>query len=306
MAYCVKCGVELDDKIESCPLCGTPAINPETLKPKQREEEENPFTFSGNSVREMSEILTQPIIHRISHKTAAFFSISMLIPIITVLLIDILTHNAITWSFYPIISVLYVWLSMVFPFLFKTGKRLNFLINFIVVSVIFLLLIDGFIPPVSWAWFPIISMVLLFVILTTPTYIGKRYIFPTIIVYTTAVALFLWALEYISGRGHWFLTLALPLTLLTGGFALLGNGINTRLLKRNRPGYKYTSAATIFVIFSGLAIGVDIICTLYSTDRTLIEWSLYVSGASLLVAAFLYIAGANKRFRNLLKKKFQV
>ncbi|MBC8452440.1 MAG: hypothetical protein H8D65_01125, partial [Spirochaetes bacterium] len=259
MAYCVKCGVELDEKIEVCPLCGTPVIDPETLKPKQIEEESH-FTLPGNSAREMSEILTQPITHRISHKTAAFFSISMLISVITVLLIDILTNNAITWSFYPIVSVLYVWLSLFFPFLFKTGKRLGFLVNFTVVSVIFLLLIDGFIPPVSWAWFPVISLILLFVIITTPTYIGKRYVFPLIIVYTTATVLFLWSLEYLTG-GNWFLTLALPLTLLTGGLALLGNGINTRLLKGNRPGCKYTSAASIFVIFSGLAVVVDIICT---------------------------------------------
>ncbi|NQT60170.1 MAG: hypothetical protein HQ557_14400 [Bacteroidetes bacterium] len=304
MAYCVKCGVELDDKLETCPLCGIPAIDPETLKPKQIKEE-NPLPFSGITSREISEILTQPIMHRIPHKTAAVFSITMLIPVITVLLIDVLTNNAVTWSFYPILSVLYVWISLVFPFLFKTGKRLNFLINFTVASVIFLLLMDGFIPPVSWAWYPIMSLLLLFIIITTPAFIGKRYTFPSIIVYTVATALFLWFLKYLAG-GQWFLTLALPLTLLTGGLALLVNGINTLLIKGNRPGHKYTLAASAFVVLAGLSIGIDIICTLYITNRSFIDWSFYVSGAALLVAVFLYVAGGNERFRNLLEKKFHV
>ena len=28
MSYCVNCGVELDASARSCPLCGTPVINP--------------------------------------------------------------------------------------------------------------------------------------------------------------------------------------------------------------------------------------------------------------------------------------
>jgi hypothetical protein len=304
LAYCVKCGVELDEKLETCPLCNIPVIDPETLRPKKKEEE-NSFSLPGVTSREISEILTQPIMHRISHKTATLFSITMLIPVITVLLIDIFAHNAITWSFYPILSVFYIWLSLVFPFLFKTGKRLNFLINFIVASIIFLLLIDGFIPPVIWAWYPIISLLLLFIIIATPTFLGKRYRFPSIIVYTAATALFLWALEYLSG-GNWFLTLALPLTLLAGVLVLLINGINTQLLKENRPGYKYTSAASAFIFLAVLSIGIDTICTLFIKNRSFIDWSLYVAGATFLVAVFLYIAGANERFRNFLEKKFHV
>ena len=304
MAYCVKCGVELDDKLETCPLCNIPVIDPETLKPKLIHEE-NSFELSGISTREISEILTQPIMHRISHKTAALFSITMLIPVITVLLIDILTNNGVTWSFYPILSVLYVWLSLVFPFLFKTGKRLNFLINFVVASIIFLLLIDGFIPPVIWAWYPIISLLLLFIIITTPTFLGKKYRFPSIIVDMAATALFLWVLEYLAG-GEWFLTLALPLALLTGVLILLISGIITLLAKKNRPGYKYTSAASTFIVLAGLSIGIDTICTLFITNRSFIDWSIYVSGAALLVSVFLYIAGANKLFRSFLEKKFHV
>lgn len=304
MAYCIKCGVELDDKLENCPLCNIPAFDPETLKPKQTKEE-NSSAFSGFPPREISEILTQPIIHRISHKTAALFSITMLIPVITVLLIDILTNNAVSWSFYPILSVLYTWLSLVFPFLFKTGKRLNLLINFVIASVIFLLLIDGFIPPVSWAWYPVMSLLLLFVIITTPTFIGKRYRFPIIIVFTTATALFLWFLEYLAG-GEWFLNLALPLTLLSGGTMLLINGINTHLIKRNRPGHTYTSAASAFLILAVLSILIDTICTFYIATRTSPDWSFYAAGAALLISVFLFIAGSNERFRSLLEKKFHV
>ena len=29
MSYCVKCGVELDEGAERCPLCGTPAWKPD-------------------------------------------------------------------------------------------------------------------------------------------------------------------------------------------------------------------------------------------------------------------------------------
>lgn len=32
MSYCVNCGVELEDSLESCPLCHTPVINPNDLQ----------------------------------------------------------------------------------------------------------------------------------------------------------------------------------------------------------------------------------------------------------------------------------
>lgn len=34
MSYCVKCGVELDEGAERCPLCGTPAWKPDETAPR--------------------------------------------------------------------------------------------------------------------------------------------------------------------------------------------------------------------------------------------------------------------------------
>ena len=34
MSYCVKCGVELDEGAERCPLCGTPAWKPDETEPR--------------------------------------------------------------------------------------------------------------------------------------------------------------------------------------------------------------------------------------------------------------------------------
>lgn len=302
MAYCIKCGVELEDKLVKCPLCDTLVIDPETLKPKQIKKENLPV-FSGITSREISELLTHPIMHRISYKTATVFTITMLIPVIVLLLVDVISHNAITWSFYPILTVLYFWTSLVFPFLFKTGKRLNLLINFTVASVIFLLLMDGFIPPVSWAWYPITSLILLFILITTPAFIGKKYTFPIIIIYTAAATLFLWFLETLSA-GEWFLQLGLPITLLTSGIALFENGLATIMLRKRRPGSFFFYAATAFISMAILCLGIDVILTLHLPTRPSIGWSLYVSGAILLVSIFLFISGGNTKLRNFLEKKF--
>ena len=48
MSYCVNCGVELDASAASCPLCGTPVVNPNELMKK--EEAQIPFPAKKGQV----------------------------------------------------------------------------------------------------------------------------------------------------------------------------------------------------------------------------------------------------------------
>ncbi len=302
MPYCINCGVKLDDNLITCPLCGTPVIDPKTLRPRS----ENLILqkpVSEGSSWEISDILTQPLIHKVSQKTAAISTITLLIPIITTLVWDILTSNAITWSFYPILSMLYFWFAVFFPSLFKTGRRMSFILNFGIATTIYLLLLDGFIPPVTWAWYPMLGIGLVLAVIITPVFLGRRYTFPVIIVYTGAGSLFLWGVESLTG-GYWFLTLALPIALLTGGAAILINGLYTLISRRPADGSPYRAAAVSAAIAAVYFAGVDIICTLYIPTRASIGWSYIPGGILLLLSVLLFITGGNRKLRSFLEKKF--
>ena len=306
MPYCVRCGVELDSNISVCPLCHTPVIDPETLKPVEKRENRM-ATFTGVNTREISEMLNQPVIHRIPKWMTLFFTGTLLLAVIFTLLIDILSNNTITWSFYPILSALYIWLALVFPFMLKAGNRLGFLANFNAATIIYIFLIDGFIPPVSWAWYPVISLMLLTIIIVTPAYFGKRYAFPIIMIYYAGISLFLWALERLL-TGSWFLPLALPILSLVCGGALIMNSVSAGIMKTRKwdDTYDkgYLASSLVIVIAAGMAVGIDAICTRYIPTRAAMGWSFITGGALVLIAAFLLIAAFNERLKMFLTKKF--
>jgi hypothetical protein len=302
MAYCVRCGVKLEDRLTVCPLCGTPVIDPDTLLPKTAGTPDTEGNDGHESV-EISELLTQPPAHRLSPKTAALSSLALLVPIITTLVIDIITHNAVTWSFYPILSLLYTWFAFFFPSLFRLGRRLSYAVNFGIATIIYLLLLDGFLPPVSWAWYPIIGIGLIIVILSAPVLFGKRYRFPVIIVYGAAAVLALYLITLVRGSS-WFTPLALPLVLFGLALALLLNGLRTIGIRRGRPGFSLRFAAASAVAAAVYGFFTDMVVTAYLPARTSLGWSCITGPVLLFTAVLLLCISGSSRLRSYAEKKF--
>lgn len=105
MSYCVQCGVRLAEDLHSCPLCHTPVINP-NLKETHKGESEQPQRM-------------EEIIERMDRNYLRQLSVAlMMIPILTVLLIDII-DGGVTWSPYAIGAMAMCWFFFVVPVVFR-------------------------------------------------------------------------------------------------------------------------------------------------------------------------------------------
>lgn len=304
MAYCVACGVKLQEEMLTCPLCHTPAIDPKTLTKRSVVKDTNVLTDFDSSL-EFSDLLVQPVTHRLSHRAAAVSSLLLLIPVFILLAIDIIINVALTWSFYPIISLIYVWSAFLFPFLFKSRKRLEFALNVGASTIVFMLLIDGYAPPVTWAWFPILSLASLTLLTLTAIFLTKRHKFPAILIFTATIALFLMAIALLT-QGSWYLPLALPLVLLTGALSLGLNGTFWLVGRGRTSGAGFGRAAFSGIFLAVYCLGIDLICTLYLPDRTHLGWSFVCIAILLPLSAFLLVAHGNSRLRSYMEKKFHI
>ena len=103
MSYCVHCGVELDNWETKCPLCQTPVIDPrqdrDTALPQER--------------RLSSE---QPLTRVNKRLFVLLVGVLLLIPLITVVIVNLATTHTLTWALYVLGSELCFWTIFVLPF----------------------------------------------------------------------------------------------------------------------------------------------------------------------------------------------
>lgn len=109
MSYCVNCGVELDSSAKKCALCATPVVNPNILK---AEETDKPFSDAVQ--------LPKGIKKRF---LALAISVTMLVPNIVMLFLNIFFIQNGFWSIYVLASCILVWVLFVFPLLIKKRIR---------------------------------------------------------------------------------------------------------------------------------------------------------------------------------------
>ena len=138
MAYCVKCGVELDKQLTSCPLCTTPVYLPEEL------DEDTHSTYPERKQRKRTKQ-----VNLVPSKTFVYLmTFIIVIPLIVCLMIDVRRNHTISWSFYPVSSLILFWILIAYPALIKRYSLLKVLtidIYSVVFSNIFKSLFRGFI-----------------------------------------------------------------------------------------------------------------------------------------------------------------
>lgn len=104
MSYCVNCGVELDETLRRCPLCGTEVINP------NRKSEPDPATRPYPTKVELLE----------RRATRRFFllmaTLMLLIPPIVCLICDVLSAGRLSWSAYVIGATAMAYVYVLIPF----------------------------------------------------------------------------------------------------------------------------------------------------------------------------------------------
>jgi hypothetical protein len=104
MPYCSQCGVEVEDYADVCPLCSTPINKNKNITGKKK------VRFPDRPV--------------IANKTGVFrflaweiVSVSLLTAFSIIVLTNFIMAAGITWAWYPMASLLTVWLLATFPLL---------------------------------------------------------------------------------------------------------------------------------------------------------------------------------------------
>ena len=109
--YCVKCGVELQAGVETCPLCGLRVYHPDlTETPEARPYP--PFAGGGERVRSGGLLL--------------ILSFLFALPIIICLLVDLKLTGRVTWSGYAVFGVLAAYIAVCLPLWFRRRNPVVF------------------------------------------------------------------------------------------------------------------------------------------------------------------------------------
>jgi len=136
MSYCTNCGVELDDDMILCPLCGL-TIGKDEVDNTSKQSEYYP-----------SDII---LLHKKETRTH-IWELSGIIAfsgIVVCTIVDFVIHKSLSWSLYADTSILASWICLT---LILLAFRKYFLIfpGFLLTVLTMLFLFDLFSPPVNW------------------------------------------------------------------------------------------------------------------------------------------------------------
>lgn len=143
MPYCSRCGVEVAEQTESCPLCDAPiqrldAATPregQAAYPQQLIDPEDAYSLSKAERRRIAvEILS----------LAAFLASAAL------LLVDTLSDSSLGWSRYAVASVIFGWVVLIAPLVLYHRPKAALALDS-VATVVFILVIDWFDGALSWS-----------------------------------------------------------------------------------------------------------------------------------------------------------
>jgi hypothetical protein len=139
MLFCSNCGVELDDNMQFCPLCGkATGVNPN---------ENNDKSITSKNFTEQYLPLTTKQKIRLFWELS---SLSFLSGFIVTFLIDLIHDKHVSWSLYPMICILSTWIYItLFCFVFK--KKILFIIGFFL-NTLFLLTMLDFLDNLNISW----------------------------------------------------------------------------------------------------------------------------------------------------------
>lgn len=110
--YCIKCGVELSDAENTCPLCGTTVIKHPELKRKIESKQYPPKRYQSHEIRPFGWLFI----------ITALFIITLL----TVFICDFQLNDRVSWSGYVIGALITFYVTCVLPFWFKNANPVIF------------------------------------------------------------------------------------------------------------------------------------------------------------------------------------
>ncbi|HHU90291.1 MAG TPA: hypothetical protein GXZ22_04450 [Clostridiaceae bacterium] len=294
MAYCVRCGVELQKGLETCPLCNTEVVLPDD---NGIEEGMRPF----------SERIPRDVRPRVNLAPSRAFVILVtfiiLVPLLITLIIDFSTNRTITWSFYPVTSLVLLWILIAYPSLLKGHTTFQVITMDILSIAVFLMSLDlysGSFP--EWSQYPALALLLIWVYIAIPILLTWKKIYLIAIIWCSGTAVFLFALDKLTGGRDWFLTLGLPVLVLVSLAAIT---IVVMAKKAKNKPLLITGVSLLTV--SVLTIGIDALTNLFVHGKLLIAaWSPILAAVFIPAAVLLFIVNASPELKAYFIKKFHI
>lgn len=152
MAYCVQCGVELTTGTPACPLCHTRVLHPDALDASTPEQPEH----------------VETAIDRIDRVYGRRLSIALLlVPMLTVTLLDFIGGGGLTWSPYVTGALICLYCWFVVPVFYKFSRPYMYIAVDTLALCSYLLLIALINDGISWfvgLALPVVMAVGLFVL----------------------------------------------------------------------------------------------------------------------------------------------
>jgi len=291
MAYCVKCGVELEKNVNSCPLCSTPVYLPDDTDESAMRS--YPERVQKNQARHVNLVPSKTFVY--------LMTFVLVIPAIVCFMVDIRGNGVVSWSFYPLASLLLFWVLMAYPALMKRYSFMKVLTIDIYSVVLFLISLDlysgGFL---SWSVFPVSSLLLVWVYFLLFFIFGRKKPGYIAIIGFITTALYLYLLEQAT-KSVWFFKLALPILILL--FVL----ICFVLFLSNYKSFKGAGLSGLIIFALSLfCLGCELIINNFVYGNSSLFWSLIVAGVLMPLSIFLFLVQSNEEFRVYLQKKFHL
>lgn len=143
MPYCSRCGVEVVDGSESCPLCSTPIQNLDTTLRREEQAAYPQHIIDPEDAYNLSKAERRRIgVELLS--LAAFLASAALI------LVDKLSHVSLGWSRYAVASVIFGWLIAIAPVILYHQAKAAIALDSVAI-VAFLLVMDWFDGSLTWS-----------------------------------------------------------------------------------------------------------------------------------------------------------
>jgi len=290
MAYCVKCGVELERNLTACPLCNTPVYYRE-----EADEEYRPYPDRSQRIRPRHVNLVP------SKAFVYLMTFIIVIPMFVCLMIDFKSNRTVTWSFYPVASLLLLWILMAYPALMKRYSFIKVITIDIYSVVLFLISLDIYSGGnLYWSVFPVASLLLVWVWFLLVYLFGKKNKYFMFIIAYISTGLYLYLIEQAT-KSVWFFELALPILSLILVFTLIA-----LFLSRFKPFKGIGFPGLIFFALSLFCIGTEFIINRFVFEQFKMIWSYIVAGVGIPVSIFLLFVQSNEEFRVYLQKKFHL
>lgn len=297
MKYCMRCGVKVDEnKNRYCPLCETIILSDNELDILKKEKKE--FIVKPKKTVTNIKVKEQINIRGIIYY---FFLILNLLGIFTLFIIDLASGFNLTWSKIPLLSIITFHLLFVYPL--RKRKKLYYFITFdTIVLCLYFILLNYFISnSITWSYYVILALLLLWVYLTL-IYVNKiKSIIIKILFAFIATAIFVLLVILGTGNESAFGELALPLNGLV--FLLI---IITYLFIKTYIYNWFAIIAILSINISILCLGIDLLIYHFKYDGWGLKWSYIV--LIVLVPFSLLMSYLNNRYKihNYLIKKFHI